>query len=142
MVQPQFTMHHACQSPVTFIGTHMDLKSHGGTACRSVTQTFFPSLTASAGFAGWVEMLMLRKTLNSRIGHTGLDLSHVAKLWSAAIAGAAAAWFVKIILPSMHPALTAVFVLGTYGVIFLGITLLFRIPEAVSLWERLRKGTR
>src|SRR5213075_1839742 len=28
-------------------------------------------LTASAGIAGWVEMLMLRRTLNSRIGHTG-----------------------------------------------------------------------
>jgi putative peptidoglycan lipid II flippase len=93
-------------------------------------------LTASAGLAGWVEMLMLRRTLNSRIGHTGLDLSHVAKLWIAAIAGAAAAWFVKIILPGMHPALTAVFVLGTYGVFFLGITHLFEIPEAVAFWKR------
>jgi putative peptidoglycan lipid II flippase len=99
-------------------------------------------LTASAGLAGWVEMLMLRKTLNARIGHTGLDLSHVVKLWGAATAGAAAAWFVKIILPSMHPALTAVFVLGTYGLIFLGITLLLRVPESVSLWERVRRGTR
>jgi putative peptidoglycan lipid II flippase len=99
-------------------------------------------LTASAGLAGWVEMLMLRRTLNSRIGHTGLDLTHVAKLWSAATAGAAAAWLVKIILPVMHPALTAVFVLGTYGVVFLGITLLFKIPEAVSLWQRVLKVQR
>jgi putative peptidoglycan lipid II flippase len=99
-------------------------------------------LTASAGFAGWVEMLMLRRTLNSRIGHTGLDLSHVAKLWTAAIAGAAAAWLVKAALPGMHPALTAVFVLGTYGLVFLGVTLLFRVPEAVSFWRRVLKMQR
>lgn len=99
-------------------------------------------LTASAGLAGWVEMLMLRKTLNSRIGHTGLDLSHVAKLWSAATAGAATAWFVKIILPAMHPAFTAVFVLGAYGLVFLTITLLFRIPQAVSFWARVSKVQR
>jgi hypothetical protein len=63
-------------------------------------------------------------------------------LWSAATAGAATAWFVKIILPAMHPALTAVFVLGAYGLIFLTITLLFRIPEAVSFWARVSKVQR
>src|SRR5262249_28003029 len=86
-------------------------------------------LTPSAGLAGWVEMLMLRRTLNSRIGHTGLEISHVGKLWTAAVAGAAAAWVVKIVLPAMHPVITAMFVLGTYGALFMGITLLFRIPE-------------
>jgi putative peptidoglycan lipid II flippase len=96
-------------------------------------------LTASAGLAGWVEMLMLRRTLNSRIGHTGLEISHIAKLWGAAVVGAAAAWIVKILLPGMPPALAALFVLGTYGVLFLGITMLFRIPEAVTLWRRVLK---
>ena len=32
-------------------------------------------LTMSAGLAGWVEMLMLRHTLNGRIGRTGLPTS-------------------------------------------------------------------
>src|SRR5439155_23702270 len=31
-------------------------------------------LTASAGIAGWIEFALLRRTLNRRIGHTGLDL--------------------------------------------------------------------
>src|SRR5262245_53445320 len=39
-------------------------------------------LTASAGFAGWVEMLMLRHTLNGRIGRTGLAPGYVARLWA------------------------------------------------------------
>ena len=35
-------------------------------------------LTASAGIAGWVEMLLLRATLNARIGRTGLPAAYVA----------------------------------------------------------------
>jgi putative peptidoglycan lipid II flippase len=96
-------------------------------------------LTASAGLAGWVEMLMLRRTLNSRIGHTGLEARYVIRLWSAAIAGAALAWLVKMVLPNMHPALSAVFVLGTYSLVFMGVALFFRIPEAAALWRRVLK---
>jgi putative peptidoglycan lipid II flippase len=96
-------------------------------------------LTASAGIAGWVEMLMLRRTLNSRIGHTGLPLGYIAKLWGAAGAGAIVAWLVKFGLPRMHPALAAVMILGPYGLVFLGTTLLFRIPEASTALSRLRR---
>src|SRR5213079_2482905 len=38
-------------------------------------------LTASAGIAGWVEMLLLRTKLNRRIGDTGLTAPYVAQLW-------------------------------------------------------------
>lgn len=96
-------------------------------------------LTASAGLAGWVEMLMLRRTLNSRIGHTGLEAPYVIRLWTAAIAAAALAWLVKVVLPNMHPALSAVFVLGAYGLVFMGVALFFRIPEAAALWRRVLK---
>src|SRR5208337_5404191 len=41
-------------------------------------------LTASAGIAGWVEFTLLRRTLNARIGRTGLPASLVAQLWFAA----------------------------------------------------------
>jgi putative peptidoglycan lipid II flippase len=88
-------------------------------------------LTASAGLAGWVEMLLLRRALNERIGKTGLPVEYVAKLWGSAVAGAAIAWGVKLALPVvLHPAITATAVLGAYGAIFLAATLLLRIPEA------------
>lgn len=93
-------------------------------------------LTASAGVAGWVEMLLLRRTLNRRIGRTGLPSRYVATLWSAAAAGAAAAWVVKLNLPPMHPALVAVAVLGTFGLIFLAVSLALRIPEARAFTRR------
>jgi putative peptidoglycan lipid II flippase len=96
-------------------------------------------LTASAGIAGWVEMLLLRATLNARIGRTGLPAPYAAQLWGSAIAGAAVAWGVKMVLPSLHPILTALFVLGPYGVVFFAMTLVLRIPEASTSLARLRR---
>ena len=87
-------------------------------------------LTASAGLAGWVEMLLLRRTLNSQIGHTGLEIGFVIKLWSAAFVGAAVAWLVKFNVPVFHPVITAALVLGPYGLVFLGMTFVLGIPEA------------
>ena len=75
-------------------------------------------LTASAGLAGWVEMLLLRTTLNARIGRTGLPAAYVSKLWAAAAAGAAVAWAIKLAIPPVHPIVTAILVLGPYGVVF------------------------
>jgi putative peptidoglycan lipid II flippase len=94
-------------------------------------------LTASAGVAGWVEMLLLRRSLNKRIGPTGLALTYVATLWAGAAVAAAAAWGVKLALPSLHPALTAAAVLGSYGLAFVAIAAVFRIPEVRVLRGRL-----
>jgi putative peptidoglycan lipid II flippase len=86
-------------------------------------------LTSSAGVAGWVEMFLLRSSLNRRIGRTGLAPAFVAALWTAAALGAAAGWGVKLALPSVHPVITAIAVLGTYGVVFLGVAFALRVPE-------------
>jgi len=96
-------------------------------------------LTASAGIAGWVEMLLLRSTLNARIGRTGLPASYVAQLWGSAIAGAAVAWGVKIAIPPLHPIVAAIAVLGPYGIVFIAATLLLRIPEARTALARVSR---
>ena len=96
-------------------------------------------LTASAGIAGWVEMLMLRHTLNSRIGDTGLPLPYILKLWIAAIGGAIAAWSAKLALPPLLPAAAAILILGPYCLVFLGATFLMRIPDASTAISRLRR---
>ncbi|HVZ23008.1 MAG TPA: murein biosynthesis integral membrane protein MurJ, partial [Vicinamibacterales bacterium] len=79
-------------------------------------------LTASAGVSGWVEMLLLRRTLNARIGRTGLSAAFTAKLWTSAIAAAAAAWAVKLALPRIHPILAALAILAPYGLVYFGAT--------------------
>ena len=93
-------------------------------------------LTTSAGLAGWAEMLLLRRSLNGRIGKTGLEMGYVVKLWTCAAFGAAIGWAVKIVLPQLHPILTAVFILIPYGAAFFGAAFLFRIPEASSALGR------
>jgi putative peptidoglycan lipid II flippase len=93
-------------------------------------------LTASAGVAGWVELLLLRRTMNRRIGRTGLPAIYTAKLWTAAVCGALAAWAVKLALPAMHPALTALLVLTPYGVVFLAAAAALRVPEVSTALAR------
>jgi len=96
-------------------------------------------LTASAGVAGWIEFALLRRTLNRRIGRTGLAFSFVSKLWLSAAAGAAAGWALKLMLVSLHPVPLATIVLGTYGVIYFSATFLMGIPESRSVIKRLTR---
>lgn len=94
-------------------------------------------LTASAGVAGWVEFILLRRTLNRKIGRTGLPFRFVAKLWLAAGAGAAVAWTFKLLVSPLHPIPLAVIVLGAYGVTYFGVSAAFGLPEARLVIGRL-----
>ena len=96
-------------------------------------------LTASAGIAGWIEFLLLRRTLNARIGPTGLDVALTLRLWGAAAVGAALGWGVKLCLPPLHPVIAAVLILGAFGVAYLGIADLMAVPQARQLTSRLRR---
>ncbi|HEY6805022.1 MAG TPA: murein biosynthesis integral membrane protein MurJ [Pyrinomonadaceae bacterium] len=87
-------------------------------------------LTASAGIAGWVEFVLLRLSLNRRIGKTGLPASYIAKLWLGASVGAAVGWGLKILLGHRHPLIMAIVILGGYGVTYFGITAAFGVGEA------------
>jgi len=93
-------------------------------------------LTASAGIAGWVEMLLLRRTLNARIGTTGLPASYVAKLWIAAAAGAAVAWAVKVSIPPLPPIVAALLIVGPYSVVFIAMSLALGVEGTMSMIKR------
>ncbi len=96
-------------------------------------------LTASAGIAGWIEFALLRRTLNRRIGQTGLAFRFMGKLWLGATAGAAAGWALKLLLPSVHPIPQAAIVLGAYGLIYFAATSLMGIPEALVVVRKLTR---
>ncbi|MFN2455157.1 MAG: murein biosynthesis integral membrane protein MurJ [Pyrinomonadaceae bacterium] len=87
-------------------------------------------LTASAGIAGWVEFTLLRRSLNRRIGQTGLPLPYTAKLWSAAVVSAGIGWAVKLLVGNRHPIIVAFLVLGSYGMAYFALTYAFKLPEA------------
>ena len=96
-------------------------------------------LTASAGVAGWVEFTLLRRTLNARIGATGVPVGLVARLWGAAAVGAAAAWGIKLAIGGVHPISAAIFILVPYGLIYFAVTHLMRVEECGALFARLAR---
>jgi len=87
-------------------------------------------LTASAGIAGWIEYLLLRRSLNLRIGSTGVAAIYLVKLWTAAAIAAVVGFGLKLILPPLHAIPFAILVLGTYGVLYFAIGAGFGVAEA------------
>ena len=63
-------------------------------------------LTASAGVAGWIEFLLLRRGINARIGPTGIPPSTLVRLWSSAFAGAVVGWGIKLVVGTAQPLVT------------------------------------
>ena len=99
-------------------------------------------LTASAGIAGWVEFALLRRTLNRRIGRTGLPLGFVSKLWVGAAAGATVGWGLKLLFIRLHPIPLAIIVLGSYGLVYFTLTFAFGLPEARTVIGRIVRAIR
>ncbi len=106
------------------------LSQHGPTLIGINIRWGAAGITIASGFCGWIEFILLRRSLNRRIGKSGLELSYVAKLWFAALTGAAFAWMIKLYATGWHPVITAVCVLGPYGIIYFAMTLALKIPEA------------
>jgi putative peptidoglycan lipid II flippase len=95
-------------------------------------------LTISAGIAGWVEMLMLRRSLVARIGPTGLSVGYQIQLWTAAAAGAAVAWAIKIAVSPANPIVAGIVILVPYGIVFFAVARLLNIPEASTIFMGLQ----
>jgi putative peptidoglycan lipid II flippase len=99
-------------------------------------------LTASAGLAGWVEFLLLRRTLNMRIGRTGLPASFVARLWFSAALAAAAAWGVKELVGARPAILLAALTIVPYGAVYFGATAALGISEVRTVLGRVLRSSR
>ena len=94
-------------------------------------------LTASAGLAGWVEFLLLRRGMNSKIGRTEFPASYFTRLWISAVIAAAAAWGIKLALHPHRPYITGALILAPYGAVYLGCTMMFGVEQAGGLIKRL-----
>ncbi|HWB86481.1 MAG TPA: murein biosynthesis integral membrane protein MurJ [Bryobacteraceae bacterium] len=96
-------------------------------------------LTASAGFSAWVEFTLLRRTLNGRIGQTGIPALLAFKLWSAALGGAFVAWGARLLLHPRQPQLAAAVILLPYGLVYFGITYWLGVEECAGAFRRLAR---
>jgi hypothetical protein len=88
--------------------------------------------------------------MDKRIGRTRLVPARMLRLWGAALAGAALPWAYKLAVDrgapilsahenAVHSKLMALALLCVYGLMYLGITAAFGIPEAKNVFDRGRR---
>jgi putative peptidoglycan lipid II flippase len=93
-------------------------------------------LTASAGVAGWVEFVLLRRAVTRRIGRTPMSAALLGRLWSGALVGAAAAWGVRYFVLGRAPLVIGACVLAVYGALYFGTTAALGVDESRRLIRR------
>lgn len=96
-------------------------------------------LTASAGIAGWIEFVLLRRGLERKIGHVPISTSYVGKLWSMALLGGALGYGAKLAIGSTYPRLMAAVVLPLFGVVYFAGTALLDVQESKMLIHSMRR---
>jgi putative peptidoglycan lipid II flippase len=90
-------------------------------------------LTISAGVSSWIEFTLLRRTMNRRIGATGLPLAYLAKGWCAALVAAGIGRGLLLAVGHRNPVLVAIVVLGPYGVAYFTGAAALGLSEVRSL---------
>jgi putative peptidoglycan lipid II flippase len=96
-------------------------------------------LTVSAGIAGWIEFLLLRRAITARIGRTGLARSTLLRLWGGGLLAGAAGYGVMRLLDPRHQTVRGFAALGTFAVVYGIVTLALGVPEARGVVARFRR---
>lgn len=96
-------------------------------------------LTASAGFAAWIEFLLLERWLSKRIGKVAIPTKlGLTALAIAALAGAAGYGAHHLAMElGLRVWMASIAAIGTFGVIYLAGMAVARVPEASAFLRRL-----
>jgi len=102
-------------------------------------------LTASAGVAGWLEYILLRRALQRRIGPIVFPISFQLKLWSSAIAAGALAVLCERFtsraathLPFRYIS-EGILVAGIFGAVYFIAAAAFGVPEVRATLSRVTR---
>ena len=101
-------------------------------------------LTVSAGISSWVEYTLLRRTLNRRIGVTGLSASFLLKTGGSALLAAGIGRALLLVVGQRNPILVAILVLGPFGLAYFGGVAALGVPEVrgiMRMISRMRSRT-
>lgn len=96
------------------------------------------ALSASAGVAGWIEFMLIRRVLTQRIGNFDRQDHQFLKTWIAAFIAAGICYAAKLLLPD-KPLLIGIPILCLYGALYIGFALAFGLQETKVLFERIRR---
>lgn len=95
-------------------------------------------ITAGAGIAAWLEFMLLRRSLRSRIGEVALPAGLLPRLWGAALLAAALGFGAKLILADLHPVARGAAVFSLFVATYLALTSLMGVGESATLIARAR----
>ncbi len=96
-------------------------------------------LTISAGIASWVEFTLLQRGIRRRIGQVGVPVSFLAQVWIAALLAAAVSRALLMAMGPRGPIVLAIVVLSLFGVVFFGVCMAMKLPEADTMLGLLRR---
>jgi len=96
-------------------------------------------LTATAGFAGWVEFALLRRRLRGIIGAARFAPGYLVKLWGSALAAALLGYLARLAVAGNGPIVTAAATFGAYGIVYGALTLAMKVPAAQALYGSVRR---
>lgn len=101
-------------------------------------------LTASAGFAAWVEFLLLRRWLAQRIGRVPIPTRLGLGALAAAVPAGALAYGAAYMATKLgaHGWQSAVAAIPVFGGVYLGIMIVAKVPEATALARRVLRRSR
>ncbi|HEX6911717.1 MAG TPA: murein biosynthesis integral membrane protein MurJ, partial [Longimicrobium sp.] len=96
-------------------------------------------LALGTGIAAWVEWALLKRALRGRIGAVGAGAGPLSRMFMAALAGAAAGWGMRLLLPDgMNPLLGGALVLGVYGALYFAVAGALGLSQAGALLRRIK----
>ncbi|HEX8451479.1 MAG TPA: murein biosynthesis integral membrane protein MurJ [Longimicrobium sp.] len=93
-------------------------------------------LALGAGIAAWIEWMLLKRSLRNRIGGVGARGGALARMFAAALAGAAAGWGVRTLIPGWGPLPMGVVVGGTFGAVYFAVTAMLGLEQSGALFKR------
>jgi putative peptidoglycan lipid II flippase len=96
-------------------------------------------LTFSAGVAGWLEFVLLRRAMQNRIGAVPSGASRIVRLWLVAVLAAAVGYGIKRVLPFHRPLLVGPCVLIPYAAVYLGVAQWMGIASLGAINRLLRR---
>jgi len=96
-------------------------------------------LTSAAGLSSWLEFALLRRAIGKVVGSVKLQSGLMLRLSSIAMGSAALSYGTKTILPKLNPIISGAFVLGIFGICYLGLTIWLGLGEGLAMRAALAK---
>lgn len=98
-------------------------------------------LALASGLSGWLEFLLLRHSLQARIGRVEYPAVDVAKLWLAALLAGGVGFGIHYFISLRSPRLEGLIVLVPYGLVYFGLAAALGVAEPLRRFIQPRKTT-